>query len=61
MTYYSYLCYSCGHKMEYHCKMGEAPEVIPCDKCKKTAGRIFGANVSVPNPTHPSRAGRGKG
>jgi len=61
MTLYTYCCYKCGITIEQMKPMGTATDTIKCDKCKGSADRVYGINISVPKPTHPSRKGRGKG
>jgi len=57
---YGYQCDSCGYLIEEEFPVGSAPAQIQC-MCNKMAYRIYACHVSVPYPTHPARANRGKG
>jgi predicted nucleic acid-binding Zn ribbon protein len=61
MISYGYICTRCLNEFEEFYKMGTAPQYVPCSKCNGNCQRNYKINVSVPNPTHDARKGRGKG
>jgi len=56
---YEYKC-DCENVISKNCTMGKAPGYVKC-KCGKRANRSYSLIVSVPESTHISREGRGKG
>ena len=56
---YQYEC-DCGEKIDREFPMGKALQSIKC-KCGKKCYRSYKLTVSVPESTHISREGRGRG